>query len=225
MSFSAAPPGLTYIVGSRDALRCATASRQAASTPAAASTSASDIVLTMQFCRRFPLLWLSTSMASANNLLFVYGTLKRGFPNAMHMCSAQFQASATTVEAFPLVVDPQSAIPYLINKPGAGHRIAGEVFAVDEHDWPRLDYFEGVPDHYYQRLAVDVVPRDGGAPLTVNAYFRWDGEGFMSIQDLLELEFIPEYLPHHARPVEPESHLELLTTTTSVPTTTTSSSQ
>ena len=150
-------------------------------------------------------------MASAN-LLFVYGTLKRGFPNAAHMGTAQFQTKATTVEALPLVVDPQSAIPYLIDKPGAGHRISGEVFLVDERDWPRLDYFEGVPDHYYQRLLVDVVPEAGGAPLTVNAYFRWDGEGFISIEELLELELIPEYLPQHAHPVVPESHLELLTT-------------
>ena len=44
---------------------------------------------------------------------------------------------------FPLFVDLY-AIPYLLNKPGEGERIRGELFSVDDATLAALDELEGV---------------------------------------------------------------------------------
>ena len=64
-------------------------------------------------------------------LVFVYGTLKVGFPNHFLLQdqnngNATFLSTGTTTERFPLIVATQFAIPMLLNKPGTGevrHRI------------------------------------------------------------------------------------------------------
>ncbi|CAG5108373.1 Oidioi.mRNA.OKI2018_I69.chr1.g3764.t1.cds [Oikopleura dioica] len=65
-------------------------------------------------------------------LLFVYGTLKRGFSNyhEMEKLEGTFISEAQTVREFPLVVATECGIPALLNLPGhfKGSRVTG---------WPR----------------------------------------------------------------------------------------
>ena len=64
--------------------------------------------------------------------VFVYGTLKRGYPN--HHAIAEhvlFVGRFRTAKAFPLVVGGRWFSRYLINEPGLGHEVVGEVFEVD----------------------------------------------------------------------------------------------
>lgn len=92
--------------------------------------------------------------------IFVYGTLKRGQPN--HHCmfdtangKAEFLATACTTQKYPLVIATQHNIPFLLNIPGNGHRIQGEIYKVDEQMLKFLDAFERVPT-MYQRTPVMV---------------------------------------------------------------------
>ncbi|XP_070607331.1 gamma-glutamylaminecyclotransferase [Erythrolamprus reginae] len=92
--------------------------------------------------------------------VFVYGTLKKGQPNYSHMISgahgtSQFQGRGLTVEKYPLVIAGKYNIPFLLNKPGKGHRIAGEIYDVDDQMLQFLDEFEGCPN-MYQRTPVSV---------------------------------------------------------------------
>lgn len=43
-------------------------------------------------------------------------------------------------------------IPYLINKPGSGNNIHGEVYEVDENMLKNLDILEDHPKYYQRRL-------------------------------------------------------------------------
>lgn len=92
--------------------------------------------------------------------VFVYGTLKRGQPNhkvlldATNGC-ATFRGRGRTVEPFPLVIAGEHNIPRLLNLPGRGRRVFGEIYAVDEQMLRFLDEFEGCPD-LYQRVRVSV---------------------------------------------------------------------
>ena len=57
--------------------------------------------------------------------LFVYGTLKRGLPNHGLLQDSQngkavFVGEGVTAEKYPLVVDPEFGIPFLLNNPGVG---------------------------------------------------------------------------------------------------------
>lgn len=80
--------------------------------------------------------------------VFFYGTLKRGEPNE-HVLkdpalgAVNFIAEARTVREFPLTIASEYNIPYLLMKPGYGHRIVGEVFEVE--NLSVLDRFEGYP--------------------------------------------------------------------------------
>nr|XP_046237985.1 gamma-glutamylaminecyclotransferase-like isoform X2 [Scatophagus argus] len=90
--------------------------------------------------------------------VFVYGTLKRGQPNNYRMFDrtngkAELLASASTIQKYPLVIASKYNVPFLLNVPGQGHRVMGEIYKVDDRMLKFLDAFEGVPT-MYQRTVV-----------------------------------------------------------------------
>lgn len=106
--------------------------------------------------------------------VFVYGTLKKGQPNYFRMTDkrnghAEYCCSAHTVEKFPLVIAGKYNIPFLLNIPGAGRQVQGEVYCVDSQMLQFLDEFEGCP-HMYQRTSVELEVK------------QWAGEGTSSGQ-------------------------------------------
>ena len=69
----------------------------------------------------------------------------------------EFVGSAATVNAFPLVVGGQWFSPYLIDEPGNGLPVLGEVFNVDNKGLAFLDELEGVGvPNAYRRVQVEV---------------------------------------------------------------------
>lgn len=112
-------------------------------------------------------------------LIFTYGTLKRGFWNhtllqdLMRTGDASFVGSYRTAESFPLVCGPYR-VPFLINSPGSGHRVEGEVYAVTNRGLARTDELEGLSRGHYVRLPIDVVAADdcgGGGVVAAEAYY------------------------------------------------------
>ncbi|XP_058526610.1 gamma-glutamylaminecyclotransferase [Ochotona princeps] len=108
-------------------------------------------------------------------LVFVYGTLKRGQPNHKVLLdgtngSAAFRGHGHTAEPYPLVIAGEHNIPRLLNLPGKGHRVAGEIYAVDKQMLRFLDDFEQCP-HMYQRteLSVRVLQWEGPGPAAPGA--------------------------------------------------------
>lgn len=93
-------------------------------------------------------------------LIFVYGTLKKGQPNHYRMFDgsngrAEYLATACTTQKYPLVIATKYNIPFLLNIPGKGHRVQGEIYKVDDQMLKFLDAFESVPT-MYQRTPVAV---------------------------------------------------------------------
>lgn len=92
--------------------------------------------------------------------VFVYGTLKKGQPNYYRMFDpangkAEFLASACTTQKYPLIITTKFNIPFLLNIPGRGNRVQGEIYSVDDSMLKFLDDFEGVPT-MYQRTLVEL---------------------------------------------------------------------
>lgn len=93
-------------------------------------------------------------------LVFVYGTLKRGFGNhrVMQMAGGQFVCEGKTADRLPLI---QHGLPFLLDQPGHGHHVEGEIFRVPDRDgWKRLDRLEGHPDFYCRKL-INIMGEDG----------------------------------------------------------------
>ncbi|KAL4608815.1 gamma-glutamylaminecyclotransferase [Arapaima gigas] len=112
----------------------------------------------------FFLLQTQASFAAQMTHVFVYGTLKNGQPNYFRMTNrsngkAVFCGHAHTVERFPLVIAGKYSIPFLLNIPGKGHQVKGEVYCVDPQMLQFLDEFEGCP-HMYQRTRVNLEVED-----------------------------------------------------------------
>lgn len=102
---------------------------------------------------------------SCTNLIFTYGTLKRGFANhvllqdLMRTGDAVFKGTYRTVENYPLVCGPYR-VPFLLNMPSSGDRLTGELYAVSARGLDRVDELEGTSLGHYERLPIQLVPAD-----------------------------------------------------------------
>lgn len=90
---------------------------------------------------------------NTSNLLFVYGSLKRGevnFPVLVN-AGARFLGAGMTRNSWPIEQGPLWR--RLLDRPGVGEQVSGELFLVEsEAGWQQLDEFEGHPHGYRRRL-------------------------------------------------------------------------
>ncbi len=95
---------------------------------------------------------------ASDTLLFVYGTLRRGFANhEVYLGDALYVGEAITKERFALFVDD---FPYL-TKSARVSQIVGELYRVDGRTLEHIDCLEGHPDDY-RRERIQVLTDLGG---------------------------------------------------------------
>ena len=66
----------------------------------------------------------------------------------------KFITAAQTVIKYPLVIASKYNIPFLLDHPGFGHLIQGEVYEVDDLLLQILDDFEGHPEFYVSPIFI-----------------------------------------------------------------------
>lgn len=99
-------------------------------------------------------------------LIFTYGTLKRGFSN--HILIQEMMATNDvvyigdyqTLDKLPLVCGPYR-VPFLLNIPGSGDRVLGELYSVSDRSLARMDELEGTSRGHYERLPLKVRSAQG----------------------------------------------------------------
>ena len=89
------------------------------------------------------------------------------------MQGATFLGEARTVEAYPMVVQGRSYSPVIMPEPGAGHRILGELWQVDDPQLARLDHLESthLPTGYIRQV-IEIEAQSGGKVSTAWVYFK-----------------------------------------------------
>lgn len=115
---------------------------------------------------------MATTTKTTTTLVFTYGTLKRGFSNHVLMQDlirsgdASFKGVYQTSEKYPLVCGPYR-VPFLLNKPGSGHHVTGELYAVSPRGLSRLDELEGISRGHYVRQPIRLAAKaeEGGGDL------------------------------------------------------------
>ncbi|CAN1144016.1 Putative gamma-glutamylcyclotransferase At3g02910 [Linum perenne] len=123
----------------------------------------------------------STAQNDDDSVIFTYGTLKRGFPNhhllqdLISTNDAEFISACATVQPYPLLIGP-NGIPYLINVPGQGKRVKGELYRVSARGMVRVDELEGTKIGHYDRLPIRV-DCGGDESSEAEAYFADCGFG------------------------------------------------
>ena len=129
-----------------------------------------------------------------DQLVFVYGTLKTNEPNH-HVISEQgqgrqsaFVGKGQTFQRFPLVIASRYNIPYLLDSPGTGKQIRGEVYRVNDLQLEKLDQLEGVPDHYQRRKEKVQLLEGSKAEIECWLYIKSNFKA-----EILQLDHISEY--------------------------------
>jgi len=93
---------------------------------------------------------------SAEKLLFVYGTLKRGCANHHFLAEQKFIGEARTAPGFRLY--NLGGYPGMVAKANDRDGVTGEVWSVDPAALTRLDGLEGLAEGVYRREAIPLLP-------------------------------------------------------------------
>jgi gamma-glutamylaminecyclotransferase len=104
--------------------------------------------------------------------LFALGTLKRGFALNYALDGAQYLGQYRSIECFPLVIAGPWYAPMLLNQPGLGRRIIGELYELNPLILARIDPLESIgrPGNY--RIRIRVAPIKSGVEREAFAYAK-----------------------------------------------------
>jgi gamma-glutamylaminecyclotransferase len=130
--------------------------------------------------------------------IFVYGTLKTGFPNFHINRGIRVPGRFVTVQKLPLYLVGPSQVPWLVNRPGDGEFVVGEVFEVDAHTMACMDVLEQIGQLlWYTRepLMVRALADPTSQPMPVQVYF---GSAERLAIDTIHAGPLAEYTPTHA---------------------------
>jgi len=102
--------------------------------------------------------WYSKDNVLEDNLVAVYGTLKKDYSNYYsYLTSSKYLGGGQTKDKYPLVI---KGLPYLIEEKGNGHNVEVDIFKVSGTVLTQLDRLEGHPN-WYRRKQIDIQTIDG----------------------------------------------------------------
>ena len=115
--------------------------------------------------------WYSKTNVLQENVVAVYGTLKKGFNNYNHyLTSSTYVGRGRTRDRYPLIV---KGLPYLIEKKGQGTNVIVDVFKVSDGVMNNLDALEGHPNWYIRKqIPINI----GGKTIIAWIYFNPSAE-------------------------------------------------
>ncbi len=130
--------------------------------------------------------------------VFVFGTLKEGFPNFMINRGVRVLGPFLTLERYPLYLVGERFSPWLMDAPGEGEQVMGQLYLVDSAGLQAMDQLERItePDGY-TRSAISVESQDCNPKKQLQAF------AYLKRRDLLEslqvrLGPLAEYTLEHA---------------------------
>ncbi|XP_074652136.1 putative gamma-glutamylcyclotransferase CG2811 [Tubulanus polymorphus] len=133
---------------------------------------------------------MSADKKVGKHLVFVYGTLKKSQPNHHWFSkggSYQFVGAAKLSEPRPMVVAGPYNIPYIIDCPGTGKNVVGEVYDIDDEAFAHLDILEDYPIHY-TRKQIPVTLLNDDIHRTVNCWCYFLANPKQSLLELPHIE-------------------------------------
>jgi gamma-glutamylaminecyclotransferase len=131
-----------------------------------------------------------------HTLVFVFGTLKDGFPNFAINRGRRVGTVFRTLERRPLLLMGVRHVPWLIDSPGLGERVAGELYEVDAAALAAMDELEGVgrPDGYH-RKALRVQAAGDDTAVSAQVYMK---HAEQVVEADVQLGPLAEYTLEHA---------------------------
>jgi gamma-glutamylaminecyclotransferase len=106
-------------------------------------------------------------------VIFVFGTLKRGFP--LHdpwLSHASYLGAARTVHPHPMLIAGPRFAPMMLHEPGRGLRVHGELYGVSDVMLADLDALESVGTSASFRAGIEVLRFKDGPHVKADAFFK-----------------------------------------------------
>jgi gamma-glutamylcyclotransferase (GGCT)/AIG2-like uncharacterized protein YtfP len=103
-------------------------------------------------------------------LLFVYGTLKQGGENHLHLAGQRLVGAAATPPGFTLY--GLQGFPGMVRAGDAPEGVTGELWEVDSDCLHILDILEGTAERLYERVPITLVPPFADLPVQTYLYLR-----------------------------------------------------
>ena len=130
--------------------------------------------------------------------LFVYGSLKEGYPNFHVNRGNRLPGEYVTAQPYPFYL-VHGQLPCLLPRPGDGLRVKGQLFEVTQDSLELMDRLERVGEPGgYSRLVIDVVKDMAAGSGLVSAFVYMQDPAFLST-DGAHVGPIAEYTLEHAR--------------------------
>ena len=128
--------------------------------------------------------------------IFVYGTLKEGFPNDKINKGSRLEGDYLTKNRYPLYLVGKRFSPWLMLEKGNGHNVRGQVFTVNDATLAEMDKLERINElDGYRRIELTVISEESDEKLLVFAYGK-PVEQLDSAE--IQLELNGEYKLEHA---------------------------
>jgi gamma-glutamylaminecyclotransferase len=107
------------------------------------------------------------------SLLFVYGSLKQGFPNAHINTGRRVCGDFRTLQRLPFYLVGSGHLPCLVLQPGHGLQVLGQLFEVSAADLAAMDRLERVGEPQgYSRVCIEVQQVDDGRVFEADVYVQ-----------------------------------------------------
>jgi gamma-glutamylaminecyclotransferase len=131
------------------------------------------------------------------NPIFVFGTLKSGFPNHHYLNGKTCLGTHTTLHSYQLFLVGERHSPWMIERQGQGEKVQGEVYLVDNSTLDELDQLERVNfEDGYQRQSIQVEKHRSGAVMDAWTYLK---NPLQLSSNLIKAGPLVEYQLQHAR--------------------------
>lgn len=105
--------------------------------------------------------------------VFVFGTLKAGFPNSDTNRGARVAGEFLTSNRYPLYLVGERYSPWLVHSEGEGLQVRGQVYMVDEAALGHMDRLERVhTSDGYRRVKMTVISETTNTEMQVFVYVK-----------------------------------------------------
>jgi len=107
------------------------------------------------------------------NPVFVFGTLKQGFPNSGINKGSRVAGEFVTKDRYPLYLVGERYSPWLVLNEGAGFQVRGQVSLVDEATLIDMDKLERTHEtDGYRRVQMTVISESTNEEILVFVYVK-----------------------------------------------------
>ncbi|MEH6467319.1 MAG: gamma-glutamylcyclotransferase family protein [Porticoccus sp.] len=132
------------------------------------------------------------------NRLFVFGTLKEGFPNFETNGGTRILGEFRTAEMYPFYLVGERYSPWLVDTPGKGNYIHGQLFEASAETLRKMDRLERTEAIDGYRRKIIQIQKIGSDTTLITAFAYLKPESQLKKAET-KLGPIASYEKHHAK--------------------------